>query len=271
MISFPNAKINLGLSVTEKRPDSYHNIETLFFPIGLNDVLEVVHNIGSNKPFVWSSTGIVIDTPPENNICIKALNLLKADFDIEPVKVHLHKNIPFGAGLGGGSSDASSMLILLNDLFELGLSTEQLKKYAVQLGADCPFFIDKTPQYATGIGDVLNVVNLNLSGYYLVLLVPEIHVSTPEAYKFVKPGQPEFRIKELIKMPLHEWRGKLVNDFENSVFMQYPQINRLKEYLYNIGADYASMSGSGSSVFGLFVQKPKIDLDNCFIWTEEIK
>ncbi len=271
MISFPNAKINLGLSVVEKRPDSYHNIETVFYPIGLRDILEVVYNDGAEEPYVWSSTGIVIDTPPENNICIKALELLKADFDIGSVKIHLHKVIPFGAGLGGGSADAASMLVLLNSMFELNLSEEQLKKYAVQIGADCPFFIDNTPQYATGIGDLLENIDIDLSGWHLLLLVPDVHVSTPDAYKFIKPGKPKFCVKDTVKQPLREWKGRLNNDFEQSVFMQYSQINELKKYLYNIGAEYASMSGSGSSVFGIFAEKPSVNIKNCFVWTEEIK
>jgi len=271
MISFPNAKINLGLSVVEKRPDNYHNIETVFLPTGLKDILEVVHNKGGEKPYEWSSTGIVIDTPPENNICIKALELLKADFNIGSVKIHLHKVIPFGAGLGGGSADAAAMLVLLNEMFELRLSQKQLKRYAVQIGADCPFFIDNTPQFATGIGDVLTPIDIDLTGYYLAILVPDVHVSTPDAYRFVKPVEPEFKISDVIKLPVHEWRGKLINDFEESVFKQYPEINKLKEYLYDAGAEYASMSGSGSSVFGLFAKKPELNINNCFVWTEEIK
>ena len=271
MISFPNAKINLGLSVVEKRQDNYHNIETVFLPTGLKDILEVVHNEGGEKPYEWSSTGIVIDTPPENNICIKALELLKADFNIGSVKIHLHKVIPFGAGLGGGSADAAAMLVLLNEMFELRLSQKQLKRYAVQIGADCPFFIDNTPQFATGIGDVLTPIDIDLTGYYLAILVPDVHVSTPDAYRFVKPVEPEFKISDVIKLPVHEWRGKLINDFEESVFKQYPEINKLKEYLYDAGAEYASMSGSGSSVFGLFAKKTELNIDNCFVWTEEIK
>ncbi len=270
MISFPNAKINLGLSVIEKRPDNYHNLETVFMPIGLKDILEVVHNKDGNEPYIWNNTGIIVDAPAEKNICIKALELLKVDFDIDPVQLHLHKNIPFGAGLGGGSADGASMLMLLNDLFELGLSTKQLKKYAVQLGADCSFFIDNTPQYATGIGDILEPIVLNLSGFHLVLLVPNIHVSTPDAYKFVIPANPELSIRDIIELPLHQWKDRLVNDFEKSVFRQYPKIEELKKYLYHIGAEYVSMSGSGSSVFGLFVQKPEIDIDDCFVWTEKL-
>jgi 4-diphosphocytidyl-2-C-methyl-D-erythritol kinase len=187
------------------------------------------------------------------------------------VKIHLHKVIPFGAGLGGGSADAASMLVLLNSMFDLNLSKDQLKRYAVQIGADCPFFIDNTPQYATGIGDLLENIDVDLSGWHLLLLVPDIHVATPDAYKFIKPGMPKYRVKDIVKQPLHKWKKRLNNDFEQSVFIQYPQINELKEYLYNIGAEYASMSGSGSSVFGLFAEKPAIDINNCFVWTDEIK
>ncbi len=270
MISFPNAKINLGLSVIEKRPDNYHNIETVFLPVGLKDILEVVHNKDNNKSFVWNNTGIIVDAPAEKNICIKALELLKADYDIGSIQIHLHKSIPFGAGLGGGSADGASMLMLLNNLFELNLSKEHLKEYAVQLGADCPLFIDNIPQYATGIGDILKPVDLNIADYYFVLLVPDIHVSTPDAYKFVMPGQPEFSVKDVINLPVSEWKGKLVNDFEQSVFTQYPEIKKIKDYLYQIGAVYVSMSGSGSSVYGFFEHLPEIDVDNCFVWTEKL-
>ncbi|NPA35957.1 MAG: 4-(cytidine 5'-diphospho)-2-C-methyl-D-erythritol kinase [Chlorobi bacterium] len=270
MISFPNAKINLGLSVVEKRRDNYHNIETVFFPIGLKDVLEVVHSEGS-EPYEWSSSGLEIDAPPEKNICIKALDVLKKDFSIGPVKVHLHKVIPFGAGLGGGSADGAAMLMLLNDLFELGIDKDELKRYAVKLGADCSFFIDNESRFATGIGDMLYPVEVNLSGYYLGLVVPPVHVSTPEAYRYVTPRVPDYRVNELINLPAEEWKGKLKNDFEDSVFKQYPELKKLKYYLYDKGAVYASMSGSGSSVFGIFREKPEIDETKGFVWIEKLK
>ena len=270
MIHFPNAKINIGLYVTEKRPDNYHNIETVFLPFGLKDILEVVHNKKDNRPYVWNNTGIIVDTPARNNICIKALELLKADYDIGPVQVHLHKVIPFGAGLGGGSSDGAAMLILLNELFELGITNKGLKRYASGLGADCALFIENIPQYATGIGDILEPVSVDVAGYYFVLLVPDIHVSTAEAYRFVKPRKPEYNLKDMITSPLPEWKGKIKNDFEESVFNQYPELKRLKDYLYGSGAVYASMSGSGSSVYGFFEHEPALKIDNCFVWTEKI-
>lgn len=270
MIAFPNAKINLGLSVIEKRPDNYHNLETLFYPVGLKDVLEVVHNKGGKESYTWNNTGLQIDAPAEENICIKALDLLKKDHEIGPVQVHLHKVIPFGAGLGGGSSDGAAMLMLLNDLFELNISREKLKKYAAVLGADCAFFIDNEPSFAKGIGDELEAVDIDLRGYYLVLVVPPVHVSTANAYKYVIPAVPEFRVKEVIKLPVEEWKDKLKNDFEESVFTGFPELKEMKYYLYDRGAVYASMSGSGSSLFGLFREKPDIVISNSFVWIEKL-
>jgi len=269
MIAFPNAKINLGLNVVEKRPDNYHNIETVFIPVGLKDILEVVHHNESQEPYVMENTGLKVDAPASENICVKALELIRKDHNIGPVKIHLHKVIPFGAGLGGGSSDGAEMLKLLNDLFELKLSNGQLKKYAVQLGADCPFFIDNKPVYASGIGEILSPVEMDLSGYYFVLIVPGVHVSTPQAYQYVKPARPEFPVKEVVCLPPEEWKEKLKNDFEASVFKQFPEIEKVKDYLYNEGAVYASMSGSGSSVYGLFREKPEPEYENAFVCMEE--
>ena len=269
MIAFPNAKINIGLNVVEKRPDNYHNIETVFFPVGLKDILEVVHGDDPSQPYEMNNTGIVVDAPVAENICVKAYELLKKDFDLGPVRIHLHKVIPFGAGLGGGSSDGANMLILLNDLFELGLSNERLKEYAVMLGADCPFFIDNRPAFATGIGDILTPVDVDLSGYWFVLIVPEIHVSTPQAYRYVVPQKPEYSLVDTIKQPVVSWKGKVVNDFEKSVFEQFHGIEKIKDHLYDKGAVYASMSGSGSSVYGFFNEKPELKFDNAFVWTEK--
>ena len=270
MIAFPNAKINLGLNVIEKRQDNYHNIETVFIPIGLKDILEVVHNTENNEPYTFNNTGLKIGAPASENICVKALDLIRKDHNIGPVKIHLHKVVPFGAGLGGGSSDGAFMLKLLNDLFELGLNNEELKEYAVQLGADCPFFIDNEPVFATGIGEVMFPLKLDMSGYYFVLVVPEIHVSTPDAYRFVTPQRPQYSVNEVVKQPVGEWKGKIKNDFEDSVFKQYPKIKEIKDHLYEKGAVYASMSGSGSSVYGFFREKPEIKIDNSFIWTEQL-
>ncbi len=268
MIAFPNAKINLGLNIVEKRPDNYHNIQSVFVPLALKDILEVVHNTEDDLPFTMKNTGIPVNVPAKENICVRALELLKDDFDIGPVKIHLHKVIPFGAGLGGGSSDAANMLRLLNDLFELGLTSEQLKGYAVKLGADCPFFVENKPAYVTGIGEIMTPVDIDLKGCYIVLIIPKVHVSTPEAYRFVKPQKPEYQLKETLKLPVEQWKDKIVNGFEESVFKQFPEIKNVKDYLYERGAVYASMSGSGSSVYGLFREKPEIKVEDAFIHIE---
>lgn len=264
MICFPNAKVNLGLNVTEKRPDGYHNIETVFYPIPLRDALEVVEA----DDFSFSQTGIRIEGEQENNLVIKALNLMKSRFQINPLEIHLLKAIPFGAGLGGGSADAAFMLKLLNDFFKLGLSDDELEGLAAFIGADCPFFIRNKPVFASGTGNVFTPVDLSLKGNFLCLVKPDIAVSTPEAYSLVKPAKPECSIKEIVKKPLDEWRYLLVNDFEKSVFARYPEIQRIKDKLYESGALYAAMSGSGSSVFGLF-EKPtamKPTFPDDYVW-----
>ncbi|WP_066628093.1 4-(cytidine 5'-diphospho)-2-C-methyl-D-erythritol kinase [Labilibacter marinus] len=270
MICFPNAKINIGLYVTEKRPDGYHNIETLFYPIQLKDALEIIENKDSDEPFVWSNSGIEIDAKPEDNLCVKAMMLLKQDFEIPPVKMHLHKVIPFGAGLGGGSADAAFTLVTLNDMFDLGINTAQLIKYASQLGADCAFFIHNTAHTAKGIGDILDSNDITLKGYHILLVKPNVHVSTPEAYQGIVPKLPELNFSEQLKMPIQQWKNTIHNDFEDSVFPNHPVIKNIKEQMYNEGAVYASMTGSGAAVFGLFKEEAKLTFDDCFIWQEQI-
>ncbi len=270
MICFPNAKINIGLHVTEKRPDGYHNIETLFYPTKLYDVIEILENKSSNEPYIWSSSGIEIDGKAENNLCIKALLLLKQDFNIPPVKIHLHKVIPFGAGLGGGSADAAFTLVTLNEMFELNISKEKLIGYASKIGADCAFFILNTPCIATGIGDILNPFNLDLKNKYLVLVKPDIHISTPEAYSGITPYIPEIGLKEKLNMPIENWKKSIVNDFENSVFPNHATIEDIKNTLYNKGAIYASMTGSGAAVFGIFDTKPHLTFSEYFCWSEQL-
>lgn len=250
MICFPNAKINLGLNVVGKRVDGYHNIETVFYPIPLRDALEVVE-AGS---FSFSQTGIPIDAPVEKNLAVKALRLLASRYPLPPLEVHLHKAIPFGAGLGGGSSDAACMLKLLNDFGKLNIPTEELEEMASAIGADCPFFIRNTPVFATGTGNIFESISISLKGYYICLVKPNIEVSTPEAYAMVTPKKPAVSLKEIIAMPVPLWKEYMVNDFEESVFSKYPEIGHIKDSLYQAGAVYASMSGSGSSVFGLFEQ-----------------
>ncbi|GAF02538.1 4-(cytidine 5'-diphospho)-2-C-methyl-D-erythritol kinase [Saccharicrinis fermentans] len=268
MICFPNAKVNIGLYVTEKRDDGYHNIETLFFPIQLKDVLEIIENEDSQDDFVWSNSGILVDAKPEDNLCVKALMLLKQDYNIPPVKMHLHKVIPFGAGLGGGSADAAFTLTTLNEMFGLGISLDKLHQYAASLGADCAFFIDNRPCMASGIGDVLTPFDMDLKGYHLLLVKPNVHVSTPEAYGGITPGYPEVDLKDQLNLPVDQWKGGIGNDFESSVFPKYPSIGELKAMMYAEGAMYASMTGSGAAVFGLFAEKPQVNLKHCFVWTE---
>ncbi|GHU80917.1 4-diphosphocytidyl-2-C-methyl-D-erythritol kinase [Bacteroidia bacterium] len=250
MICFPNAKINLGLRVVSKRPDGYHNLETVFYPIPLCDALEIVPSETGETTF--SQTGIQVDGNPADNLVLKAFRLLKKDFDLPEIAVYLRKQIPFGAGLGGGSADAAFMLKLLNDFAGLGLSVEELEKYAGQIGADCPFFIRNRPVFAEGIGDIFTPVEISLKGYYLVLVKPDIPVSTKEAYAGITPKRSTNRLTDIIRLPLGEWKDLMVNDFEESIFTRYPAIEAIKGALYERGAIYASMSGSGSSVFGIF-------------------
>ena len=268
MICFPNAKINLGLNVVSKRPDGYHNIETIFYPIPVKDALEIV----KADTFSFTQTGITIDAPIEKNLVVKALNLIKSRHDIPELEVHLLKTIPFGAGLGGGSADAAFMLKLLNDYCELHISEENLEELASSIGADCPFFIRNTPVFASGTGNIFKAVNLSLNGYYLCLVKPDVIVSTPEAYSLVTPAKPALSLKEIIHKPVEEWKNLMINDFEKSVFPKHPAIAEIKETLYKEGAIYASMSGSGSSVFGLFKEATDLKhlFTNCYVWEGEL-
>ncbi|WP_455586349.1 4-(cytidine 5'-diphospho)-2-C-methyl-D-erythritol kinase [Bacteroides sp.] len=264
MITFPNAKINLGLNITEKRPDGYHNLETVFYPVPIEDALEIHLSNDANKKYSLHQAGVEIIGNEEDNLVVKAYLLLDKMFDLPPVDIHLYKRIPTGAGLGGGSSDAAFMLKLLNERFELGLTDENLEEYAATLGADCAFFIKNAPTYAEGVGNIFSPVSLSLKGYQILLVKPDIFVSTREAFSLIKPHKPEYSLKETISMPVSEWKGRLVNDFEASVFPQYPAIGKIKEDLYKNGAVYAAMSGSGSSVFGIFAPDtpiPEIDFD----------
>ena len=234
--------------MVSKRDDGYHNLETIFYPVKLADALELV----DYDELQFTSSGIEIDGNPENNLVVKAYKLLQKDFKLPPVKLHLHKIIPFGAGLGGGSADAAFTLKMLNNHFELKISSKKLQKYAAQIGADCPFFIENRPVFATGIGDQFQAVNLDLSEYEILIVKPDISVSTPKAFKNITPQKPSFNLKEIEKLPIEEWRNFIKNDFEKSVFKLYPEIEKLKNTFYEMGAVYASMSGSGSAVFGVF-------------------
>jgi 4-diphosphocytidyl-2-C-methyl-D-erythritol kinase len=268
MLVFPNAKINLGLNIVEKRPDGYHNIETVFYPIPVKDALEVVAAKG-NETFTQS--GIPIEGAPGDNLVVRALQLLREEYTLPPLDIYLLKGIPSGAGLGGGSSDAAFMLKLLNELLELNIPEVQLEAPAATLGADCPFFIRNVPVFASGIGNVFTpLAGLSLKGYYLCLVKPDIAVSTAEAYSHITPQTPATGLKEIIRMPVNQWATYMVNDFEESVFARYPLIGEIKTFFYRHGAVYASMSGSGSSVFALFTGTPRFQLEetfsDCFVW-----
>ncbi|MSQ38676.1 MAG: 4-(cytidine 5'-diphospho)-2-C-methyl-D-erythritol kinase [Chitinophagaceae bacterium] len=255
MIQFSPCKINLGLSILEKRVDSFHALETVFYPVGLHDIVEIV----PEKLFKFSHTGISIPGEAFNNLCVKAYQLLKADFpQMSSVQMHLHKNIPMGAGLGGGSADGTTVLILLNQLFELKLTQKQLLDYAASLGSDCPFFIFNEACHATGRGEILAPISIDLSNYTIALIHPGIHIATSWAFQQLSPCVKEKSILTIIKQPMSTWKTELINDFEAPVFKAHPQLEAFKNNLYEQGAIYASMSGSGSSLFGIFPKGTKL-------------
>jgi 4-diphosphocytidyl-2-C-methyl-D-erythritol kinase len=256
MIVFPNCKINLGLYITGKRADGYHDIETIFFPVPLYDLLEIIPAHGQTGCQLHQ-TGLSIEAAPDNNLCVKAYQLLKKDFSSLPaITTYLHKQIPAGAGLGGGSADGAFMLQLLATRFQLPLNKEQLKQYALQLGSDCPFFIENKPMLATGRGEHMRPVSPLLKGWHLVLILPGLHVSTQEAFMGCTPKPLADPIESIIEQPVTTWRDKLINQFEETVFLKHPRLAHIKQLLYDQGAAYASMSGTGSTVYGLFSKQP---------------
>ena len=261
MLAFANAKINLGLFLTEKRMDGYHNLETVFYPVKIFDVIEI---IADDQTFC-TVKGSDIPGDPADNICLKAFQQLQADFNLPNHQIVLLKNIPVGAGLGGGSADAAFLIKLVNDKFNLNLTTVQMQDYARKLGADCAFFIENEPVFAYAKGDVFETLKLDLSTKFLVLVKPPVHVSTAEAYRDVKVQRPSTSLKDLIHLPLSEWKTTVFNDFEASVFSKYPQIDAIKTKLYAAGATFALMSGSGSSVYAIFeepIALPELEKDN---------
>ena len=263
MLTRPIAKINLGLNVVEKRPDGYHNLETVFYPVQIEDALEV-YPMDPEFPSEYDCdlkvTNITIDGDEQRNLVVRAYNLLKADFPTLPrIHAHLYKGIPTQAGMGGGSSDCGFMITLLNDMFKLGLTQQQMIDYAARLGADCAFFILNRPCYAEGIGEKLQPIDLDLKGWYLSLVRPDIPVSTREAFALIKPHHPEVNCREVVKQPVESWRDALVNDFESSVFAVHPELGAVKDRLYDLGATYAAMSGSGSTLFALSRQPLNLD------------
>ena len=258
MLSFPNAKINIGLSIIEKRSDGFHNLESCFYPVGWSDVLEII----PAKKLSFKSSGIEIPGNPESNLCLKAYHLVNQNFKLPPVMIHLHKIIPIGAGLGGGSANCAVTIKTLNELFELNMSVEMMENYARQLGSDCAFFIQNKPKFCFGKGDKFEEIKVDLSGKFIILVNPNIHISTAEAYSGVKPQKTNIDLKKILQTPVNQWVDVVKNGFENHLLPKYPVIETIKNSLYVHGAEYASMTGSGSTVFGIFNQE--IDLKETF-------
>jgi len=255
MIVFPNAKINLGLNILNKREDGYHNIASCFYPISWSDVLEI--NLADD--FKIELSGITIPGTKEDNLIVKAYELLKNDFDIPPVHIHLHKVVPIGAGLGGGSADCAFAIKSFNELFSLGLESKAMEDYAGKLGSDCPFFIKNKPVHVSGTGNIFEPTRLSLKEKYIVLVYPNLHISTAEAYRGMVPKIPTVQNKEVLSQNITAWQDQLINDFEHSLFPNYPILSNIKSKIIDSGALYASMTGSGSTIYGIFEKKPIID------------
>lgn len=255
MVTFPPCKINIGLQVINKRPDGYHDLVTCFYPVPWTDILELI----PAADFEFTSSGNPIPGPTEANLCIKAYQLLKRDFELGPVKIHLHKIIPTGAGLGGGSADGAYTLRMLNTIFRLQLSQQTLMEYAAALGSDCAFFIQDDAMMGKGRGEILTEATGVLRGKFLVIVKPNIHVSTAEAFAGIRPQHPPHDLKALLIQPMTQWKLHLKNDFEESVFSKHPAIKTIKEKLYTAGALYASMTGTGAAVFGIFDRETDVE------------
>jgi 4-diphosphocytidyl-2-C-methyl-D-erythritol kinase len=273
MIVFPNAKINLGLKVLSKRDDGFHEIETLFYPIGLCDILEVIKS--PDGKFSFTASGMPVDGNPGDNLCVKAYDLLAREKNLPPVMIQLHKVIPMGAGIGGGSADAAFLIRMLNDIFSIGMETEEMEQYAARLGSDCPFFIRNKQATGTGTGNILNPIDQDLSSLKILLVKPQVKVNTKEAYDWIdsiRAGTDEKHHHPFLDgkgIPPEQWKVGLVNDFETPVFSRHPEIAKIKDILYQKGAAYASMSGSGAAVYGLFNEMPEdlTGFEGCFTWT----
>jgi 4-diphosphocytidyl-2-C-methyl-D-erythritol kinase len=268
MIVFPNAKINIGLRITGKRFDGYHDIETMFYPVRLCDALEFVIPDQNIIKDTFKETGIESGSKPEDNIVMKTLLRVRERSSFPFLKIHLHKGIPAGAGLGGGSSDAVCLLKVINKHFGLSFDNQDLKVIALEMGSDCPFFVDGIPSLASGRGEILTPVKPVLSGYYLIVLNPGVRINTKEAYQSCRPRVPSTGLLQLVERPVLEWKGLIINDFEDYAFKKYPIIDDIKEELYRSGAIFSLMSGSGSSVYGIFSEKPKLTekLKEFVIW-----
>ncbi len=266
MVLLPNCKINLGLNIVGKRADGYHDIETALFPVPFSDALEII--LAEDGIFEFHSTGLTVACEIEENLCVRAFRLLQHEFNLPAVKMHLHKVIPMGAGLGGGSSDCAFALKLLDKVFALGLNHDRLAAYARVLGSDCAFFIENKACFAFERGDRFEPVEADIAGLKIMLVIPGVHVTTRDAYSAIVPSTPVQPLKDILKLPADRWKDRLVNDFEVPVFEKHPMLGNIKSKLYEAGAIYASMSGSGSSLFGLFSEPPCLDgqFPGCYTW-----
>lgn len=273
MLLLPGCKINIGLNVVARRPDGYHDLETVFYPIPLRDNLEF-NEMGEDAPDCrLTLKGFALDGNADDNLVVKVYRSLKAEFQLPSLDIFLYKNIPLGAGLGGGSSDAAYMMNGLNEAYDLGLSQEEMEQRLAKFGADCPFFVKNQPAYATGIGDILTPINVCLKGKYILLVKPDIFVSTREAYSGVTPRPSAHPLEEAVLQPVETWRDTVVNDFEESVFAHHPRLAAIKQILYDMGAVYAAMSGSGSTIYGLFnrpVPEAEKVFANCFVFSQRL-
>ena len=268
MLLFPNCKINLGLNIVGVRPNGYHDLQTVFYPIQLTDVLEIAFPEHQSAEYLWQTSGIDLNIPDDKNLCIKALKKVKERFDVPPVALHLRKNIPFGAGLGGGSSDAAAVITGLNSMLHLGMTTDEMCAIAATLGADCPFFIVNRPMSAEGIGEILKPTPINLKGRQIIIVKPPFSMSTAEAYQQIECSAPELSPADVVKTDIANWKEQLTNDFEKPLFARFPRLAQIKEQLYAAGASYAAMSGSGTAMFAIFDSAiPQyLTFDDCFVW-----
>lgn len=266
MVIFPGCKINIGLNIIGKHADGYHKIESIFYPLGLSDILEII----PNKNFSITTSGLTIKGDHSDNLVVKAYYLLQDKYDIPPVKIHLHKVVPMGAGLGGGSADGAAMLVLLNDLFELNISIKELEFFADELGSDCAFFIRNEAAYVQGKGEIINPITLDLKGLYIHVINPQIHISTKEAFAGITPSINTSNLTEIYNSDFNKWKNEVKNDFESTIFRNHPEIGSIKNNLYAQGALYASMTGTGSSVYGLFKKEPIKSYPNYFEWIAKL-
>ena len=271
MILYPNAKINIGLNILSKREDGFHELETLMYPIGLTDILTINRSENKYQSINFTTTGITIDGKPEDNLIVKAYNLIAQNYKLPVLDIHLHKSIPFGAGLGGGSADCAFAIKSINEYCKLNISTAKMENIASKLGSDCPFFINNKPAIAKGRGEILSSFKININQFHFVIIIPPIPISTKQAYSLVTPCNTNKNLESLLQKDTTGWKNYIKNDFEESVFPQYPEIEKIKNTLYSMGAVYSSLSGSGSAVFGIFKNRPVLKdvfTKEYFIWQD---